>query len=96
MPRDNELVGRHFDALIDDAKEAGVPRDVVGRILMQRVVDLWLETRSSADVASELRFQIDHLDGVVFLSRMSPLKRDLAKRKIRKLQKAGDWEPVAV
>ena len=46
--------------------------------------------------ARALCHEIDHLDGVVFLSRMSPLKRDLAKRKIRKLQKSGDWEQVAV
>jgi peptide deformylase len=35
--------------------------------------------------------EIDHLDGVVFLSRMSSLKRNLVKRKIRKLQDAGEW-----
>jgi peptide deformylase len=35
--------------------------------------------------------EIDHLDGVVFLSRMSSLKRNLVKRRIRKLQEAGEW-----
>ena len=34
----------------------------------------------------------DHLDGIVFLDRMSALKRELAKRKIKHLQKSGRWE----
>jgi peptide deformylase len=36
--------------------------------------------------------ETDHCEGIVFLDRMSPLKRELAKRKIRKLQKTGKWE----
>src|SRR6266511_3437167 len=36
--------------------------------------------------------ETDHCDGIVFLDKMSPLKRELVKRKIRKLQKAGKWE----
>jgi peptide deformylase len=35
--------------------------------------------------------EIDHLDGVLFLQHLSMLKRDLIKRKIRKMQKAGEW-----
>ncbi|MCC6265335.1 MAG: peptide deformylase [Bryobacterales bacterium] len=36
--------------------------------------------------------EIDHLDGILFLQHLSPLKRDLIKRKIKKLIKAGEWE----
>jgi peptide deformylase len=36
--------------------------------------------------------EIDHLNGILFLSHLSSLKRDLIKRKIKKLQKAGEWE----
>lgn len=36
--------------------------------------------------------ETDHCDGIVFLDRMSPLKRQLAKRKIKALQKTGKWE----
>lgn len=36
--------------------------------------------------------ETDHCDGIVFLDRMTSLKRELAKRKIKKLQKTGDWE----
>jgi peptide deformylase len=36
--------------------------------------------------------EIDHLDGLLFVDRLSPLKRDLMKRKLRKKAKGGDWE----
>ncbi len=35
--------------------------------------------------------ETDHLNGKLYISHISALKRDLMKRKIRKLQKAGDW-----
>ena len=36
--------------------------------------------------------ETDHCDGIVFLDRMTVLKRELAKRKIKHLQKTGKWE----
>ena len=38
-----------------------------------------------------LHHEIDHLNGVLFIDRVSPLKRDLARRKIAKRIRAGDW-----
>src|SRR5580765_5623403 len=35
--------------------------------------------------------ETDHLDGVLFLKHLSLLKRDLIRRRIRKLKKAGEW-----
>lgn len=35
--------------------------------------------------------ETDHLDGDLFIDYLSPLKRDLIKRKIRKRIKEGDW-----
>ena len=35
--------------------------------------------------------ETDHCDGVVFLDRTTPLKRELVRRKIKRLQKAGRW-----
>jgi peptide deformylase len=43
-------------------------------------------------LARALLHEIDHLNGVLFLSHLSTLKRDMIRRKIRKLQKAGEWE----
>lgn len=39
-----------------------------------------------------LLHETDHCDGIVFLDRMTPLKREFAKRKIKKLQKTGEWK----
>jgi peptide deformylase len=36
--------------------------------------------------------EIDHLHGKLYISHVSALKRDLIRRKVRKLQKAGEWE----
>lgn len=36
--------------------------------------------------------ETDHCDGIVFLDRMTPLKRELAKRKIKRLQNTGEWK----
>lgn len=36
--------------------------------------------------------ETDHCDGIVFLDRMTKLKREMAKRKIKQLQKTGKWE----
>ena len=35
--------------------------------------------------------ELDHLDGVLFIKHLSLLKRDLIRRRIRKLQKTGEW-----
>src|SRR5207249_5826979 len=42
-------------------------------------------------LARALCHEVDHLDGVPFIDRMSALKRDLIRRRIRKLQKTGEW-----
>jgi peptide deformylase len=35
--------------------------------------------------------EIDHLNGVLFIDHLSPLKRSLIRNKIKKLAKAGEW-----
>jgi peptide deformylase len=35
--------------------------------------------------------EIDHLNGRLYISHVSALKRDLIRRKIKKLVKAGEW-----
>lgn len=45
-----------------------------------------------ADLAARcILHETDHCDGIVFLDRMTPLKRQLAKRKIKTLQNKGKW-----
>jgi peptide deformylase len=50
------------------------------------------EAEGSELLARAMQHELDHLNGVLFLSHLSPLKRDLIRRKIRKLQKSGEWK----
>ena len=36
--------------------------------------------------------EIDHLNGILFINHLSALKRDIIRRKIKKLQKVGEWD----
>ena len=38
-----------------------------------------------------LLHETDHCDGILYVNRISPLKRELVQRKIKKLQKSGEW-----
>ena len=40
--------------------------------------------------------ETDHCDGIVFLNRMSALKRELSKRKIKKLKMKGEWNGLVL
>ncbi|MCW5982636.1 MAG: peptide deformylase [Bryobacteraceae bacterium] len=42
-------------------------------------------------LARALLHETDHLNGRLYISRISALKRDLIRRKVRKLVKAGEW-----
>jgi peptide deformylase len=42
-------------------------------------------------LARAICHEIDHLDGVMFVDRLSPLKRALLRGKIKKLIKSGEW-----
>ncbi len=50
------------------------------------------EMRGEGLLARAFCHEIDHLSGVLFIQHLSMLKRDLIKRKIRKLRKSGDWK----
>lgn len=43
-------------------------------------------------LARAVQHEADHLNGILFINHLSTLKRDMIRRKIRKLQKAGEWE----
>ena len=42
-------------------------------------------------LARAICHEIDHLDGVMFVDRLSPLKRAIVRGKIKKLIKSGKW-----
>lgn len=43
-------------------------------------------------MARAMQHEIDHLNGILFLAHLSPLKREVIKRKIKKLIQAGEWD----
>jgi len=51
----------------------------------------WFEKTGEDLLARALLHETDHLNGKLYISHVSALKRDLIKRKIRKLIKAGEW-----
>jgi peptide deformylase len=52
----------------------------------------WFEMDGTELLARAFQHEIDHLDGILFPWRLSALKRDLILRRIRKLQKTGEWK----
>ena len=51
----------------------------------------WYEYEGEELLARAFQHEIDHLDGVLFIDRISTLKRNLILRKIKKLQRDGEW-----
>ena len=49
------------------------------------------EIRGEDLLARAFCHEIDHLNGILFLQHLSMLKRDLIRRKIKKLKKQGEW-----
>ena len=61
------------------------------RIRAQDLKGKWFEMDGEELLSRCLQHEIDHLDGMLFIFRMSALKRDLNLRKIRKMQREGKW-----
>jgi peptide deformylase len=61
------------------------------RIRAQDASGKWFEMDGEELLARCFQHEIDHVDGMLFIFRMSALKRDLNLRKIRKLQREGKW-----
>ena len=49
------------------------------------------EMRGENLLARAFCHEIDHLNGILFLQHLSMLKRDMIRRKIKKLRKQGEW-----
>jgi peptide deformylase len=50
-----------------------------------------IEVTGEELLARALLHEIDHLDGKLYIGHISALKRDMMKRKIRKLVRQGEW-----
>ena len=68
-----------------------VQRDAWVKVLAQNVKGDFFEVEGEELLARALLHEIDHLHGILFIDRLSRLKRDLVLRRIKKLQKNGEW-----
>jgi len=72
-----------FRENVSRAKVATIrAQDLTGKVFEKTADDL---------LARAFQHETDHLNGKLYISHISALKRDLIKRKIRKLVKAGEW-----
>jgi len=60
-------------------------------IRAQDIRGKWYEKTGEELLARAFLHETDHLNGKLYISHISALKRDLMKRKIKKLMKAGEW-----
>ena len=68
-----------------------VVRSAKVRIRAQDERGKWFEMDGEELLSRCFQHEIDHLNGILFLFRMSALKRSLNLRKIRKMQAEGQW-----
>jgi peptide deformylase len=76
IPGFREPVTRANKVTVRAQDARGEPIELVGEELLARA----------------LQHEIDHLNGILFLNHLSTLKRDIIRRKIKKLQKANEWD----
>lgn len=72
-------------------------RETVNRanVVTVRAQDLegkWFEKTGEGLLARALLHETEHLMGKLYISHISALKRDIMKRKIKKLMRAGEWK----
>jgi peptide deformylase len=65
------------------------PRTVTARA--QNAEGKTFEVSGEDLLARALVHETDHLNGKLYINYISALKRDMMKRKIRKLMKQGEW-----
>ena len=61
------------------------------KVRAQNIKGEWFEMSGEELLARAFCHEIDHLNGRLYISHVSALKRDLIRRKVRKLVKAGEW-----
>jgi peptide deformylase len=68
-----------------------VTRPNVVTVRAQDASGNWFETTGDELLARALVHETEHLQGRLYISHISRLKRDMMKRKIKKLMQAGEW-----
>lgn len=62
MASAHEIVRKHMQEALAEGAAQQIPPDVIGRAFLESVLDVYRQSRSFADIASELRFHSDNLD----------------------------------
>jgi len=68
-----------------------VVRPLFVTVRAQNVKGEWFEMKAEDYLARAFCHEIDHLNGILYLQHLSMLKRDLIRRKIKKMKKQGEW-----
>ena len=69
-----------------------VTRANVVTVRAQDLEGKWFEKTGQEMLARAFLHETDHLNGKLYISHISALKRDLIRRKVRKLMRAGEWK----
>lgn len=91
LEKEGKQVGEEGCLSIPGFRE-DVSRAMNVKVRAQNLEGEFFEADGKELLARAIQHEIDHLNGILFLSHLSPLKRDMIRRKIRKLQKAGEWD----
>ena len=90
VEREGKQVEEEGCLSLPDIREK-VSRAAWVKVRAQDVTGTWFEVEGTELLGRAIQHEIDHLDGVLFIDRLSRLKRDLVIRKIKKLIKNGEW-----
>ena len=90
IDREGKQVEEEGCLSLPDIREK-VQRAAWVKVRAQDVNGEWFEIEGEELLARAFQHEIDHLDGVLFIDRLSRLKRDLVIRKMKKLIKNGEW-----
>ena len=75
---------------IPDFRE-NLPRGKSVTIRAQDVNGKWYEKTGEDLLARAFQHEIDHLNGTLYIHHLSGLKRDMMRRKIKRLIRQGEW-----
>lgn len=90
LAREGKQTGEEGCLSLPDIHEK-VSRAMKVVIRAQDVDGHWFERDGEELLSRAMQHEIDHLNGILFIFRISRLKRDFALRRIRKLQRTGEW-----
>ncbi len=62
MATAREVLTPHLEAALKEAAAQKIPTDSIGRLLLEKAIAVWRETRELDDIRNELLDSAEHLD----------------------------------